>query len=180
VRSLDDVDRVRSKIADLACWSKRSALLAPRATIVTVKKDTLVKDLWRTLVAELVQHVNVVLVDISTSTENLQWELALLKQKSFQQTVFIANRESESAISPPAGFACIFYENSFNGSAQKAFLCALMRALDTCAKGPPAFDYREWLLRPLATCLRTLVVIAVAMIFIAHLLLVILGYMSGG
>jgi hypothetical protein len=163
VQTSDDVDRVEATIADLGRWSKRSTLLAPRATIITVTDD-----LWRKVVAGLVQRANVVLVDISVSTDNLQWELALLEGRSFQHTVFVANREAESVMNQPAGHACILYETFSKRGDRNVFLSALTQALDERAMGPPPFDSREFILRPAATCLRMLTVLVLTMLLAIH------------
>jgi hypothetical protein len=116
VQSSEDVQSAKMSVADLAGWTKRSALLAPRATIVRVNDA-----LWQDVVERLAQTTHIVLVDLSVPTANLEWELTLLSKRAFQHTVFVANRRSETAMAPPPGHACLFYDDQDNTAAQDFF-----------------------------------------------------------
>lgn len=174
VQSNDDVDKVKATIANLGCWYMRSTLLAPRATIVTV-----IDDLWQKVVVTLVNSSHVVLVDISNSTENLQWELALLEKYSFQNTVFVANRESTPIIDLPVGQSCVYYENFSKRHDWKVFLNALTQALDERTKPPTPFQYRNGIIQPVFTSLRTLFVLTIAMILTMDIVVMLLSNLSG-
>ena len=157
VRTRKDIDRVETAVADLSAWAKRAALLAPRATTVKV-----IDALWQAVVECLAGRTNVILVDLSASTENLQWEMDLLARQSYRRTVFIADRHVESKLAAPPGHDVLLYEDFTEGGDRKAFLAALTRALDEGCIGPGPFDWREWILRPALTCVRTLVLLAAA------------------
>jgi hypothetical protein len=151
--SAADMDCCEQAVAELASWSKRSAWNAPRVTIVKVS-DTL----WRLVVARLVGRANVVLFDLSESTANMEWEFALLAQRSFKHTVFIANAEAPTTLQPPDGRSCVLYKDFRERAGRRSFLAALTRELEMHAKPLPIYRISD-VIRPAATCLRTLVVL---------------------
>jgi hypothetical protein len=157
VRCSDDVYRAEALVADLSRWRRRSTFLAPQATVVGVTDD-----LWREVVTRLVRCAHIVLVDISVPSENLDWELALLAGQSFRRTVFVADWRSPAA--PPAGHPCVLYRTAPTGRERKVFLEALTRALDEQVEGLPSFEFQEWILEPVTACVRTLLVLLLALI----------------
>jgi hypothetical protein len=66
-------------------WCNRSGLMAPQATVVTVRDD-----LWQVAVTQLIAQVDAVLVDVSEPSDALAWELEQLKQSSSPPAVFVA------------------------------------------------------------------------------------------
>lgn len=177
VRSAADIHRTEAAVADLSAWAKRSALLAPRATTVKVTDE-----LWQAVVQCLAARAHVILVDLSASTENLQWEMNLLARQSYRRTVFIADRHVESKLAAPPGHVVLLYEDFTKGGDRKAFLAALTAALDESCVGPSGFDWREWIVRPTGACLRTLALLTIGM-FAGYYLVVaslrLLGWFSG-
>ncbi|MBY5883974.1 hypothetical protein HFN46_33240 [Rhizobium leguminosarum] len=172
VRKVGDLDRAGRSIDELSRWGKRSALLGPRATIIRVTDD-----LWRQAVARLAECSNVVLVDLSSSTVNLQWELALLAERSYQHTVFIANRAAEAPVAPPSGRSTLLYDDLSGRSHRKAFLSALTAELNEHVAGPPRPNYRDWIVRPAVACLRALVLFVLAMLGVSYVMLALLRYL---
>jgi hypothetical protein len=135
--------------------------------------------LWQAVVARLVKQVHVILFDISITTQHVHWEYSLLEEGLLPHAVFVANREADLVIRPPEGHACLLYDNLTERSGRKAFLDSLMRELDGRSKTPPPFNFREWIVEPVAACLRTLVALSITTIIVAHLVTAVASHLAG-
>jgi hypothetical protein len=169
-----DIDRVASIVTGLGCWSRRSALLAPRATIVKVAND-----LWQQAVTRLVGCANVVLVDLSESTANLEWELRLLAARSFRHTVFVRNGAAGTPVSLPQHLSTLLYAEGVQGRRERRdFLAALTAALDDQVASASPVDWRDGMVNPALACLRFLALFSVATLGLYWMLVTTLVHLA--
>ena len=87
-----------ARVARLKRWWTRPSVLAPQATVVTVPDQ-----LWQDGVAELSRSVDAVVVDVSSVSTNLLWELECLSASGFRRCVLIAEGDQLAAWSEDHG-----------------------------------------------------------------------------
>ncbi len=88
VQTARDVRRCLIRVANLASRSRAPVFMAPQATVVDVQGE-----LWQDLVARLGSRVDALVVDVSTITENLVWELKWLSSSALlSRCVFVGEK----------------------------------------------------------------------------------------
>jgi hypothetical protein len=89
IKSPDDMRACAARVQRLKRWWVRPAVLAPQATVVMAPDA-----LWQDTVVELSQRVDALVVDVSSVTVNLEWELERLSAAGFRRCVLVAERDA--------------------------------------------------------------------------------------
>lgn len=88
VDTKDDVWRCCGLVKSMSGWRRSLAFMAPQASVVTTAEDC-----WQDAVLELSQNVSAVLIDVSSPTFNLAWELRTLLRDDAPPSVLIGDAE---------------------------------------------------------------------------------------
>jgi hypothetical protein len=83
----DQLDRASMVVRAASQWWMRPALLGRAATVVSVRDE-----LWQSAVQRLSRDTNAVVVDISGSSSNLDWELTLLRSQKIPYVLIAEDR----------------------------------------------------------------------------------------
>ena len=89
IKSRDDVVACAARVQRLRRWWLRPAVLAPQATVVMAPDA-----LWQDAVVELSRRVDALVVDVSSVSVNLEWELERLSAAAFRRCVLVAERDA--------------------------------------------------------------------------------------
>ena len=89
IKSRDEVVACAARVQRLKRWWLRPTVLAPQATVVVVPDA-----MWQDAVAELSQRVDALVVDVSSVSVNLKWELERLSAAAFRRCVLVAERDA--------------------------------------------------------------------------------------
>lgn len=78
-----DLENARSKLV-----LKQHRIFSPRLVVVKVSNE-----LWQKVVKAFAYDVDIILVDVSVSSDNLLWEINMLKEQSDLKWVFVGDHE---------------------------------------------------------------------------------------
>ena len=120
IGSSNDVDHLSRSLQRTRAWSRARSMSTPRAQVVGTDHSC-----WRYAVLELMKAADVVFLDVSDLSDNVQWELDRLSESFPEKAVLLKREGGPSALIPELAGATVVTYSSYS---------ALARSLTTLQK----------------------------------------------